>query len=750
MKKKYKVIKRPKNEKKVARNGGGINNFRATHNQYYSNDPWNLPGTNNGKTNGLNTSTNNSVKTTYEEVEEENANVEAEKGETILKADGQGFYKIGGKSHSKGGTFIHADKNDFIFSKKLKLKGDVLQDEFGNFNPKKDFSIADVSKKYLKLNKFKDMQTSKDSLDRATGELMQEKYLDKLGKLALLQEADKGFPGGVPQISLNVLGIQPDALGSSTVEPELQLQLPVIGEPVIGQEQELESNDNQELENENTPEFQDGGAAARNEKFGKNSNIRPVDISDNWKKVYANMDKYIAKNYPDSKVNTPIDNHFAYQKAVKMYGDYQLLSLIQNNQMPLTNKGKKALGITKKGDVFYKDIPKDKLDLELGDIITTSGSESLEEFLLDQFVDGLPGHRRIEFKEGDLTKEQVLERGFENYDFLEDSNLYIDKNDIDEGDGSFTFYTPINNAEAELKSKKQPLDVITDEDLEKKKIALGNGSPTSGGYRDLGFSTPENLTLASNLLTISSIPKHEPTRFQNYGLQQALGLASNVMPYNYQSSINESNRAGLQSIRANNQISPNSSIAAARNASVTGQIAENNSRIKGDEYNQNANLFNNNQLQLANFTSQIGADKEQQGSIYVDKVNQTNENYWANRLAARNNFTQNLGEAYERRGLRNTLDFYAQSRIPNYRIQNADGVAGFVPMQDPLGTMNRLAANNNNNTTESGSNQQEPFLTQSEFNKFMQFVNMTSSQKKELEPYSKVVRRLSRAEERRN
>lgn len=42
-------------------------------------------------------------------IDREDANIEAEKDEIILKPDLSGIYKIGGKSHSKGGTPLLAD-----------------------------------------------------------------------------------------------------------------------------------------------------------------------------------------------------------------------------------------------------------------------------------------------------------------------------------------------------------------------------------------------------------------------------------------------------------------------------------------------------------------------------------------------------------------------------------------------------------------------------------------------------------------
>ena len=66
------------------------------------------------------------VGSTLQPVPRDEANVEAEKNETVLTdADQDGFYElynIGGKRHSQGGTPLNLPEQSFIFSDTRKMK----------------------------------------------------------------------------------------------------------------------------------------------------------------------------------------------------------------------------------------------------------------------------------------------------------------------------------------------------------------------------------------------------------------------------------------------------------------------------------------------------------------------------------------------------------------------------------------------------------------------------------------------------
>lgn len=207
---------------------------------------------------------------------------------------------------------------------------------------------------------------------------------------------------------------------------------------------------------------------------------------------------------------------------------------------------------------------------------------------------------------------------------------------------------------------------------------------TQGGYKDLGYSSPEKLGLA---LAMKTIPSYAPTRYQNYGLEQALGAMTNVMPYNYQSVINEATRGGYNASGANNAFGRTPQ-AMVNNTAIAGQLAETTSKIKGDEYNQNAQLYNTNQSALAQLMSSIGQDKEQQAQIYGDKIVQGKENLWANRRMRDKEFLAQYSNAQNNRSLRNAYSYLGQSTNPNFPIVNADNAVAFNAMQNPFDIIN--------------------------------------------------------------
>lgn len=139
-------------------------------------------------------------------VNRENANVEAEKGETVVtNLNGDNIpehYNIGGKKHSAGGTPLNLPEDSFIFSdtKDMRIKNPAILDMFNK--PAGTFTPADIAKKY-DINKYRkflgDPET--DKIQKDSSERMIANYNKKLAKLALVQESMKGFPQGLPKIA---------------------------------------------------------------------------------------------------------------------------------------------------------------------------------------------------------------------------------------------------------------------------------------------------------------------------------------------------------------------------------------------------------------------------------------------------------------------------------------------------------------------------------------------------------------------
>jgi hypothetical protein len=140
------------------------------------------------------------------------ANIEAERGESVMgdfdQDGGLEHMAVGGRPHSEGGTPLQVPDGSFVFSntRKLKMGGPMLA-EFGkSATTKKKYTPAELAKQY-DLNRYKEILEDPDSdqiavKSAAAGLEFSKK---KLAKLALYQEAKKGFPQGIPQIAMPLL-----------------------------------------------------------------------------------------------------------------------------------------------------------------------------------------------------------------------------------------------------------------------------------------------------------------------------------------------------------------------------------------------------------------------------------------------------------------------------------------------------------------------------------------------------------------
>jgi hypothetical protein len=164
--------------------------------------------------------------------ERENANLEAEKGETVItNLQGEGipeFYIIDGKRHSQGGTPLNLPPNSFIFSrdKSLAIKDKEVLKMF-NKPAKGKYTPAELSKTF-DLNKYRQilLDPSADKIQIETAELMISNFVYKLGALALAQESLKGFPNGIPAVAqayIEQANIDPASL---IQEPQMEEEVP--------------------------------------------------------------------------------------------------------------------------------------------------------------------------------------------------------------------------------------------------------------------------------------------------------------------------------------------------------------------------------------------------------------------------------------------------------------------------------------------------------------------------------------------
>lgn len=153
-----------------------------------------------------------SISNTIKEVPREEANIEAEGGETVYgDLDGDGgleHSKIVGNRHTQGGVPLKVPEGSFIFSdtKKMKIKDSEVLKAFGLNAKSGGYTPAEIAKRY-DINKYKAVLEDQytDDMSKATAQLMIKNYQKKLGMLAVIQEAMKGFPQGIPEVAESVM-----------------------------------------------------------------------------------------------------------------------------------------------------------------------------------------------------------------------------------------------------------------------------------------------------------------------------------------------------------------------------------------------------------------------------------------------------------------------------------------------------------------------------------------------------------------
>lgn len=149
-----------------------------------------------------------SISSTVSSVPRDEANIEAEGGETVYgDLDGDGgneHMKISGPRHTQGGVPLSVPEGSFIFSDtvKMKIKDPEVLKYFGLPAKKGGYTPAEIAKRY-DLNKYKAIleDENTDELNKNTAHIMVKNYEKKLAYLAMVQESMKGFPQGMPAVA---------------------------------------------------------------------------------------------------------------------------------------------------------------------------------------------------------------------------------------------------------------------------------------------------------------------------------------------------------------------------------------------------------------------------------------------------------------------------------------------------------------------------------------------------------------------
>ena len=153
----------------------------------------------------FNNTDDQSVRFSLSSIPREDANIEAEGGETVLtdlNNNGDfGLYNITGPRHSQGGVPMFLPEQSFIYSDTPKLK--FSKDEMSEFDlGGSRRTPAQISKKFGLNNYYAELDSQfSDNISSRSAELMLKKNMEDLSKLSFMQEAKKNFEDGVPLAS---------------------------------------------------------------------------------------------------------------------------------------------------------------------------------------------------------------------------------------------------------------------------------------------------------------------------------------------------------------------------------------------------------------------------------------------------------------------------------------------------------------------------------------------------------------------
>lgn len=157
-----------------------------------------------GETN-FNNTRDEDVRYSLSAVPRDNANIEAEGGETVLtdlNNDGMfGLYNINGPRHSQGGVPMFLPEQSFIYSDTPKLR--FTKEEMKEFDMGGQRKTpAQISKKFQLNDYYAELDSQyADNISSRSAELMLKKNMQDLSKLGFMQEAKKNFEDGVPLVS---------------------------------------------------------------------------------------------------------------------------------------------------------------------------------------------------------------------------------------------------------------------------------------------------------------------------------------------------------------------------------------------------------------------------------------------------------------------------------------------------------------------------------------------------------------------
>jgi hypothetical protein len=556
------------------------------------------------------------ITATLKALEKEDANLEAERGELALKPDLSGIYKIGGKTHAKGGTPLNLEEGSFIFSNDKNLhftkhEKKVFEFKEGGSVGKTKNTPAKVLSREIDVKHYNQnanilndkSNTGYDVISKNSAALMLQKYQEKIGQVAFVQEAKKGFPTGVPDFSQNTAPLyNPQTKEKIEQNPQymryggkmqaggfpkygnqyspdwLQNVKPIPRTPFHGLEEYIDPN----------PWLTD----AQSNPLNQNPNIQPVAPTSN----------------PAARKSLGIPAYISPDKTGKWAGDAHIsrnpmTGQMSNNWNAMTDYSSpeeyaKAVGYT-------------------GDAQNIKG---MQQWVKDKYPDLVAKYHG---KSG---------YGMPNAGTEIDGDLGVRwqaiANDIRGNDTPTKYQNISTEANAPKGMPQANVQAPTQGVNTNIPIAKGNNplaaNPFSGSTSqpynpEVPLSPLQKANLAYSGFHALTVPRYSPQRMN---VQSPL---LELERYNQQPALNAVDNSAYQAYQNNRVTNPYQ--AGANNASIFGKSLDAKQQVIGDYANRNVGIANqqneqNNQIQAGDLRFNTGANNN-----YYNQIQKLNQNY---------------------------------------------------------------------------------------------------------------------------
>lgn len=564
------------------------------------------------------------------------SNAEAEGGEFLISpAAFDGFpaiFEISGPSHAGGGVDLNLPENSFIFSKDSSMKienEDILE----SFNIKADSATpADIARKY-NINKFRKVLADPDSdkLQRETAENMIKKYNEKLGKLSLVQESQKGMPNGVPFVAipyLEMMGMDAAQLVHGS-EDNQNVEVPTTGE-------------------EDIPTAKKGGELKiRIKKIpGKDFMTKGGEPKNKNQEFAYNKDFYdaFAKKLGLNDITAILPSSLADQRGMVddvqhptgsgTYGRKDWTDPTLFNDFKTRNAW-----YFKNNPNFNPSKPKDVKDFQI------SYNKKAQDMGLSPYFESSPGS----------------------------------KYSLDSKFGEVTYSVPNleqNVSEPVQVGVQKPVLNPTSPQLQKPNIPAVNVAST-----DNPFWTEDLMNIAGDFGNLQRIKKYMPWQA---GFDTVLPEATFYDPTRELAANAEQTNIADQALGA----FAGPQALSARISSTQGQGLANAANILGKYNNLNVETANQFEMNRATVTNESNLNRANQATNLYDKTVLTNQSFDNAKTEARNNFRQSVINGWSNRGKTQALN----SMNKQYRV---DPITGYVEFTGIPGQLNPNQSQNN-------------------------------------------------------